>query len=62
MFLKVLKSDKSVIQYDPIPSENLSTLDAHTVTSNYLDFNTIKINCTNGLIKCIVSGIIYSIL
>ena len=53
MVFKVLKSDKSVILYDVIPSDNLSTLDAHNVTSNYLDFNTIKINCTNGFLEYI---------
>lgn len=53
MFFKLLKSDKSVIQYDRIPSENLSILDAHTVSSYHLDFNTIKINCTNGFLEYI---------
>tara|TARA_Y100001958_G_scaffold159984_1_gene164890 strand:+ start:9803 stop:11407 length:1605 start_codon:yes stop_codon:yes gene_type:complete len=53
MLFKVLKSDKSVIQYNSIPNENLSTLDAHTIISNHLDFNTIKINCNNGFLEYI---------
>ena len=53
MFFKVTKSDKSVVVYDSIQSNNLSNLDAHTVTSQLLDFTTIKINCSNGFLEYI---------
>ena len=53
MFFKVRKSDKSVLGYDTIQSENLSNSDAQTVTSQLLDFTTIKINCNNGFLEYI---------
>lgn len=53
MFFKVIKSDKSILVYDSIQKDNLSTLDAHTVTSQLVDFTTIKINCSNGFLEYI---------
>lgn len=53
MFFKVIKSDKSVLVYDHIHKDNLSTTDAYTVTSQLIDFTTIKINCSNGFLEYI---------
>ena len=53
MFFKVLKSNNKVLLIDDMLTENLSSLNSKEVTSDSLNFDTIKINIENNLLNYI---------
>ena len=53
MFLKIQKATNKVIVFLNIPKENLSPLDHLEVTSDFINFNTIKINILDDYLKYI---------